>query len=101
MLRRFAPAVAAIALLIPAAAACGSGNDAGSSGDAAGTTLTYWASNQGPSLQKDKEILTPELAKFTQQTGIKVNLEVVGWPDLLNRILALGISRARATGVEG
>jgi multiple sugar transport system substrate-binding protein len=92
MLRRFAPAVAAIALLIPAAAACGSGDDAGSSGDAAGTTLTYWASNQGPSLQKDKEILTPELAKFTQQTGIKVNLEVVGWPDLLNRILAAATS---------
>jgi multiple sugar transport system substrate-binding protein len=92
MLRRFAPAVAAIALLIPAAAACGSGNDAGSSGDAAGTTLTYWASNQGPSLQKDKEILTPELARFTQQTGIKVNLEVVGWPDLLNRILAAATS---------
>jgi multiple sugar transport system substrate-binding protein len=92
MLRRFAPAVAAIALLIPAAAACGSSNDAGSSGDAAGTTLTYWASNQGPSLQKDKEILTPELAKFTQQTGIKVNLEVVGWPDLLNRILAAATS---------
>jgi hypothetical protein len=40
MLRRFVPAVAAIALLIPAVAACGSGNDAGSSGDAAGTTLT-------------------------------------------------------------
>jgi multiple sugar transport system substrate-binding protein len=92
MLRRFAPAVAAIALLIPAAAACGSDDDTGSTGAAAGTTLTYWASNQGPSLEKDKQILTPELAKFTQQTGIKVNLEVIGWPDLLNRILAAATS---------
>jgi multiple sugar transport system substrate-binding protein len=33
-------------------------------------------------------VLAPELRKFEQQTGIHVNLEVVGWPDLLNRILA-------------
>ena len=51
-------------------------------------TLTYWASNQGTSLDNDKQVLTPELDKFTQQTGIKVNLEVVPWSDLLNRILA-------------
>jgi multiple sugar transport system substrate-binding protein len=92
MLRRFAPAVAAMAMLIPALAACGSSNDSTDSAGAAGTTLTYWASNQGPSLEKDKQILTPELAKFTQQTGIKVNLEVIGWPDLLNRILAAATS---------
>ncbi|MBO0517522.1 sugar ABC transporter substrate-binding protein [Streptomyces beijiangensis] len=36
----------------------------------------------------DKKILTPELAKFEKQTGIKVKLEVVPWSDLLNRILA-------------
>ena len=33
-------------------------------------------------------MLNPELAKFTKQTGIKVKLEVIGWPDLLNRITA-------------
>jgi multiple sugar transport system substrate-binding protein len=81
-----------MALLIPALAACGSSDDTTASGSAAATTLTYWASNQGPSLEKDKQILTPELAKFTQQTGIKVNLEVIGWPDLLNRILAAATS---------
>ena len=40
-------------------------------------TLTYWASNQGASLEADKQILQPELEKFEQQTGIKVKLEVV------------------------
>lgn len=92
MLRRLASATVAIALLIPAVAACGGDDDAAGSGDAGGTTLTYWASNQGPSIEKDKEILTPELAKFTAQTGIKVNVEVVPWSDLLNRILAAATS---------
>lgn len=91
MLRRLATAAAAFALLVPAAAACGGDDEAGG-GDTSGQTITYWASNQGPSLEKDKEILTTELAKFTQQTGIKVDVEVIGWPDLLNRILAAATS---------
>ena len=83
-------------LAVMATAACGGGGtDNASSGSGSAKTLTYWASNQGPSLDKDKEVLTPVLAKFTQQTGIKVNLEVIGWPDLLNRILAAITSTAR------
>ena len=74
-------AVAAV-LAAVSLAACGSSSDkAGGSPK----TLTYWASNQGTSLDNDKQILQPELDKFTQQTGIKVNVEVVRWPDLLNR----------------
>jgi multiple sugar transport system substrate-binding protein len=84
MLRRCRSAVIAAALLGAALAGCGGGS---SGSDQAGTTLTYWASNQGASLQYDKQVLQPELDKFQQQTGIKVNVEVVGWPDLLNRIL--------------
>ncbi|MFI5952830.1 ABC transporter substrate-binding protein [Cryptosporangium sp. NPDC051539] len=68
-------------------AACGSGG----SGDDA-KTLTYWASNQSISLEKDAEILKPELAKFEKQTGIKVKVEVVPWSDLLNRLLAAATS---------
>jgi multiple sugar transport system substrate-binding protein len=83
--RRLGLAAVVAALLAPALVACGSG---GGSSSGTGTTLTYWASNQGTSLDNDKQILQPELDKFTQQTGIKVKLEVVGWPDLLNRILA-------------
>jgi multiple sugar transport system substrate-binding protein len=76
---------ATAALLTPLLAACGSSNGADSAG---ATTLTYWASNQGTSLDNDKAVLQPELDKFKAQTGITVNLQVIGWADLLNRILA-------------
>jgi len=79
-----------IALPLAACSSSGSGSGAttGSSNANAGVTLTYWASNQGTSLDNDKQVLTPELAKFTQQTGIKVDLQVVSWSDLLNQVLA-------------
>jgi multiple sugar transport system substrate-binding protein len=85
MLRRRLSASIAVALLGSGLAACGGGSP--EAADGAGTTLTYWASNQGASLQYDKQVLQPELDKFEKDTGIKVNVEVVGWPDLLNRIL--------------
>ncbi|WFR66695.1 sugar ABC transporter substrate-binding protein [Curtobacterium flaccumfaciens] len=74
---------AAAALTVTGLAACSSGSS-GSSGDS--RTLTYWASNQGTSLQNDKEVLTPVLKKFTKETGIKVDLQVIGWNDLQNKI---------------
>ncbi len=81
-------AVAAV-LLATAITACSS-----SAADKPGApvTLTYWASNQGTSLANDKAVLQPELDKFKAQTGITVNVEVVGWADLLNRILAAATS---------
>nr|WP_276610686.1 sugar ABC transporter substrate-binding protein [Kineococcus siccus] len=39
-------------------------------------------------MDNDVEILTPELEKFTQQTGITVELEVIPWDSLLQRILS-------------
>lgn len=75
-------AVMAVALTSMTAAGCGGGADA-----EAGKVLTYWASQQSPSIERDKEILEPELAKFTEQTGIRVELEVIPFTDLLNRIL--------------
>lgn len=85
-LRSLVAAVAVSALGV-SLAACG-GNDSGdnSGGGGGDATLTYWASNQGTSLDNDKEVLTPVLQKFTQETGIKVNLEVIGWNDLQTRI---------------
>jgi multiple sugar transport system substrate-binding protein len=74
--------------LVAGAAACGGGSSDGGSDNSSPKTLTYWASNQGQSLQVDKNVLTPELKKFQKQTGIKVKLEVIGWNDLQNRILA-------------
>lgn len=86
---RIAAATALLALLTLTVSACGGGSSSSGSGDnSRPKTLTYWASNQGTSLDNDKQILEPELRKFEQQTGIKVDLEVVPWSDLLNRILA-------------
>ncbi|SEE85575.1 carbohydrate ABC transporter substrate-binding protein, CUT1 family [Arthrobacter alpinus] len=81
-IRSFA-AVAAIAAL--ALTGCSGPADSASS-ESDGKTLTYWASNQGTSLDNDKEVLTPQLKKFEEETGIKVNLEVIGWNDLQTRI---------------
>ncbi|GGS63875.1 sugar ABC transporter substrate-binding protein [Planobispora rosea] len=88
-IRKLATTALAGALLL-AASACG--DDGGSGGPSAEggapKTLTYWASNQGPSLEADQEILKPELDRFKKETGIEVKVEVVPWADLLNRILA-------------
>jgi multiple sugar transport system substrate-binding protein/raffinose/stachyose/melibiose transport system substrate-binding protein len=73
--------------LVLAASACGGGSSTGGGSNDSPKTLTYWASNQGASIEIDKKVLQPELDKFEKKTGIKVKLEVVPWSDLLNRIL--------------
>jgi multiple sugar transport system substrate-binding protein len=55
-------------------------------------TLTYWASNQGTTVANDYEVLRPELEKFRQQTGITVNVQVISWSDLLNRLLSATVT---------
>ncbi|MFJ3142104.1 ABC transporter substrate-binding protein [Streptomyces halstedii] len=88
MRRIRAAAVGAVTLsLVLTAAACGGGTSGAGGSNEQPKTLTYWASNQGASLEADKKVLQPELDKFEKQTGIKVKLEVVPWGDLLNRIL--------------
>ncbi|MYZ35343.1 MULTISPECIES: extracellular solute-binding protein [unclassified Streptomyces] len=84
---RAAAAVAVVSALT-AVAGCGGGSSSEGGSNESPKTLTYWASNQGPNIEADKKILTPELKKFEEQTGIKVKLEVIPWSDLLNRILA-------------
>ncbi|MFD5742813.1 ABC transporter substrate-binding protein [Streptomyces massasporeus] len=84
---RAAAAGAVTLSLALAATACGGGSATGGGSNDSPKTLTYWASNQGASIEIDKKVLQPELAKFEKQTGIKVKLEVVPWSDLLNRIL--------------
>lgn len=87
-MRRLRAAAAGTALTALAATACGGGTATGGGSNDSPKTLTYWASNQGPNIEADKKILTPRLKKFEEQTGIKVELEVIPWSDLLNRILA-------------
>jgi multiple sugar transport system substrate-binding protein len=82
-------AAAAAVALAAATAGCGGGNSPTAGGSSSGPqTITYWASDQGSSIADDYTVLDPVVAKFKQQTGIKVNVDVIGWPDLLNRILA-------------
>jgi len=78
--------IAAAALSVTGLAACSSGSSGSSDSSGDSKTLTYWASNQGTSLENDKEVLTPVLDKFTDETGIKVDLQVIGWNDLQTKI---------------
>jgi len=77
-------AVAAAALIVGACG--GGGGSGGTTGPIKGQTITYWASNQGASVDQDKQVLSAAIAKFTKQTGVKVNFKVIPWPDLFNNI---------------
>jgi len=78
----------AVALVAAAMLASAGVTACGDSGDSAGDkTITYWASNQSTSLDADKQVLQPEIDKFTAQTGVPVKVEVIASSDLLNRIL--------------
>ncbi len=64
-------------------AGCGGGGQS-SSGNS--KKIAYWASNQAPTIQDDQKILNGVLSTFKSQDGVKSNLQVIGWPDLFNRI---------------
>jgi multiple sugar transport system substrate-binding protein len=81
-------AAAAAALTIAACSSSGGSNSASTTHP----TLTYWASNQGTSLQDDQQVLAPQIAKFTKQTGIKVKVQVIPWTTLLTQITAATVS---------
>lgn len=83
--------LSAIAALV--LASCGSGAKAAGTSTAPSTggtaepvTLTYWATNQADSISDDEQILKPALDKFTADTGIKVDLEVIDWNTIQTRI---------------
>ena len=82
--RGFVQASSLAAALAAITASSGCSGSSSSGGDS--KTLMYWASNQGTSIDADKEALTPLLETFTGDTGITVNLEVIGWNDLQTRI---------------
>ncbi|WP_460798659.1 ABC transporter substrate-binding protein [Microbacterium sp. GXF0217] len=72
--------VAAGALL----AGCAQGGDSGGDED---VTLTWWATNQAATIEQDLEIYQPIADKFTEETGIKVEIEITPWSDYYNKIL--------------
>jgi multiple sugar transport system substrate-binding protein len=70
-----------------AATACGTKTDNGSSDHERQEHHSHVLGfESGHQSRNDKEVLTPVLADFTKKTGIKVNLEVIGWNDLQTRI---------------
>jgi len=83
-------AIAAALVAAPLAACSSSGSS--SSSPTTHPTLTYWATNQGTSLQDDLNVLSPQIAKFTKATGIKVNVQVIPWTTVLNQITAATVS---------
>ena len=98
MRTRDAVARAAIAATVAGAVAlvgCG-GNDGSSSNAAAdggqpkkGTTVKLWIMPNGPKPQEDMEAA---LKPFTDKTGVKVDVEVVGWDVQLDRIRNAAVS---------
>lgn len=81
MRMRTLSAIATVALVTGVVTGCGGGS--ASDGP---QKITYWASNQGTSIENDQQILRPILDQFTKETGIEVDLEVVGWADLQTKI---------------
>ncbi|WP_165990217.1 ABC transporter substrate-binding protein [Streptomyces sp. YIM 98790] len=51
-----------------------------------GKRISYWATNMAPSVEEDEEILGRHLKEFTERTGIEVDLEVIPWSELWDRI---------------
>jgi multiple sugar transport system substrate-binding protein len=54
-----------------------------------GTTINFWIMPNGPQPKADME---KTVAPFEQQTGVKVNVEVVGWDVQLDRIKNAAVS---------
>ncbi|MDR1427703.1 MAG: sugar ABC transporter substrate-binding protein [Bifidobacteriaceae bacterium] len=62
-------------------------SEPGDEGLSSGVTISYWATNQGPSVPFDEEVLNEQIARFTEETGIEVDLEVVPWSEINDQIV--------------
>src|SRR3954471_6605695 len=94
--RLFIVLVASVVLAL-VVAACGGTDNKSSTTKAApaksirGSTVTMWVMNNGPKPVADTErILQP----FEQQTGVKVNVKLVGWDVQFDRIKNAAVSGA-------
>ena len=70
---------------VSALSACGSSSKHQS---APAATVSYWAVSMAPTVTADEAILKGELARFADQTGVHVDLRVLGWADLYTRLIA-------------
>jgi multiple sugar transport system substrate-binding protein len=92
--RLFILLVASVALALVVAACGGKSNSSSTTKGAAaksirGQTVTMWVMNNGPKPVADTQrILQP----FEQQTGVKVNVKLVGWDVQFDRIRNAAVS---------
>jgi multiple sugar transport system substrate-binding protein len=101
MRRKLATASWLIAVVLAlVVAACGGSNDDNKTSSAGkpaananalqkGTTINFWIMPNGPQPKADME---KTVKPFEQQTGVKVNVEVVGWDVQLDRIKNAAVS---------
>jgi multiple sugar transport system substrate-binding protein len=75
-----------LAALVFVVAACGSSDSSSTGKVKKGTTITYWASNQGATIQQDQQVLRGAIARFKKQTGVNVKFKVIPWSDLFTNI---------------
>ncbi|WP_129667397.1 ABC transporter substrate-binding protein [Phytoactinopolyspora endophytica] len=66
---------------------CGDADGDDENAGSEGARITYWAVSMSSSITDDEAVLEPLLETFTEETGVEVDLEVVPWADLWNRIL--------------
>ena len=59
---------------------------AASSGAVKGQTIEYWASNQGATIDQDKQVIKEAAARFKKESGVTVKFKVIPWSDLWNNI---------------
>ncbi len=72
-----AAAVTAVALAL-GVTACGGDESGSSSGAVKGQTIEYWASNQGATIDQDKQVINEAIARFKKET--RRDREVQGHP---------------------
>jgi multiple sugar transport system substrate-binding protein len=86
-IRAAAGGVVAAVVLATGVAACGSSDEGSGGGKVkAGTTIEYWASNQGATIDQDKQVINDAIGRFKKETGVNVKFKVIPWSDLFTNI---------------
>lgn len=77
-------ALGAAFAMAAALAGCSVGGGAGSNDD----TLTWWTTQQTSSIDTSQAAWEAVAERYTEESGIEVEVEVIPWADLYNKILA-------------
>ncbi|NHI16313.1 ABC transporter substrate-binding protein [Microbacterium excoecariae] len=78
---RFAGTTAAIGATALVLSGCSGQADGG------GDSITWWATQEASSISATEDVYQPAIDAFEEETGISVEMEVVPWTDLYNKIL--------------